>query len=147
MHAAHVTNVRWTNDGRHAVSIGGADHALIVWKVDTERAADDDKDTSLTGSESVQFVLFLFLLHSCQTCSRSLRNAFKQGVFCTHQHLHFFTALNTTLSYVSCIAECWKERTLTRILQTIFFREYKQASAVKLCSSQSLALGRKGMEM
>ncbi|KAK3878967.1 hypothetical protein Pcinc_016411 [Petrolisthes cinctipes] len=31
-HSAHVTNVRWTSDGQHVVSVGGADHGVFVWK-------------------------------------------------------------------------------------------------------------------
>jgi WD40 repeat protein len=32
-HSAHVTNVRWTPNGRTLFSVGGADHAAIQWRV------------------------------------------------------------------------------------------------------------------
>ena len=30
-HSAHVTNVRFTFDKRHVISVGGADHAIFQW--------------------------------------------------------------------------------------------------------------------
>jgi len=31
-HSAHVTNVRFTNDDRHVISLGGADHGIFQWR-------------------------------------------------------------------------------------------------------------------
>lgn len=31
-HSAHVTNVRFTNDKRHVISVGGADNAIFQWQ-------------------------------------------------------------------------------------------------------------------
>ena len=31
-HSAHVTNVRFTNDDHHVISLGGADHAIFQWR-------------------------------------------------------------------------------------------------------------------
>ena len=31
-HSAHVTNVRFTCDHHHVISVGGADHAIFQWK-------------------------------------------------------------------------------------------------------------------
>ena len=31
-HSAHVTNVRFTADGQHVITTGGADHAIFQWK-------------------------------------------------------------------------------------------------------------------
>ncbi|XP_066956728.1 echinoderm microtubule-associated protein-like 6 isoform X2 [Macrobrachium rosenbergii] len=31
-HSEHVTNVRWTNDSEFVVSVGGADHAVFLWR-------------------------------------------------------------------------------------------------------------------
>ncbi|KAF2354174.1 WD40 repeat [Trinorchestia longiramus] len=31
-HSEHVTNVRWTSDSEYVVSVGGADHALFLWR-------------------------------------------------------------------------------------------------------------------
>ena len=31
-HSAHVTNVRFTCDHRHVISLGGADHAIFQWR-------------------------------------------------------------------------------------------------------------------
>uniref|UniRef100_A0A914XET8 EML-like second beta-propeller domain-containing protein n=1 Tax=Plectus sambesii TaxID=2011161 RepID=A0A914XET8_9BILA len=33
-HSAHVTNVRWLADGSKLISIGGADHAVFVWRLE-----------------------------------------------------------------------------------------------------------------
>ena len=30
-HSAHVTNVRFSHDQRHLISVGGADHAVFQW--------------------------------------------------------------------------------------------------------------------
>ena len=32
-HSSHVTNVRWTNDDKHIISVGGEDQCVMVWKV------------------------------------------------------------------------------------------------------------------
>ena len=31
-HSAHVTNVRFTHDQSHVISVGGADHAVFQWQ-------------------------------------------------------------------------------------------------------------------
>jgi len=31
-HSAHVTNVRFTHDEHHVISVGGADHGVFQWK-------------------------------------------------------------------------------------------------------------------
>ena len=31
-HSAHVTNIRFTSDQRHVISVGGADHAVFQWR-------------------------------------------------------------------------------------------------------------------
>ncbi|XP_042240211.1 echinoderm microtubule-associated protein-like 6 isoform X2 [Homarus americanus] len=36
-HSAHVTNVRWTSDSEYVVSVGGADHAVFLWKFRSSR--------------------------------------------------------------------------------------------------------------
>ena len=44
-HSAHVTNVRWTADGKKLVSSGGADTAIMVWA----RQSTQDKDGAIRG--------------------------------------------------------------------------------------------------
>lgn len=36
-HSAHVTNVRWMADGNKLISIGGADHAAFVWRLEESK--------------------------------------------------------------------------------------------------------------
>ena len=31
-HSAHVTNVRFTHDEHHVISVGGADHGVFQWR-------------------------------------------------------------------------------------------------------------------
>ena len=57
-HSAHVTNVRWTHNSSHLVSIGGADMSMIVWKRDeavnevTLNVDEDDTDSEEEGYDS-----------------------------------------------------------------------------------------------
>jgi len=32
-HSSHVTNVRWSNNDKYLVSVGGEDQCLMLWKV------------------------------------------------------------------------------------------------------------------
>nr|KAG5687806.1 hypothetical protein BaRGS_005436 [Batillaria attramentaria] len=53
-HSAHVTNVRWTQDGRKVISTGGADTAVMVWASQTaaeRRGVQGESDDSDTDSE------------------------------------------------------------------------------------------------
>lgn len=46
-HSAHVTNVRFSHDKSHVITLGGADHAIFQWKFLPEGAAtprDQDDD-------------------------------------------------------------------------------------------------------
>ncbi|CAL4174523.1 unnamed protein product, partial [Meganyctiphanes norvegica] len=43
-HSAHVTNVRWTSDSGHVVSVGGADHAVFLWKFKPNRFSSVSKE-------------------------------------------------------------------------------------------------------
>ena len=36
-HSSHVTNVRWSKDDRHIVTVGGEDQCLMYWKVNKNR--------------------------------------------------------------------------------------------------------------
>lgn len=53
-HSAHVTNVRWTNDDSHLISVGGADTSVMVWSHARAQERQDvggDSDDSDTDSE------------------------------------------------------------------------------------------------
>ena len=54
-HSAHVTNVRWTRNNKHLISIGGADTAVLVWShvgmSDTRTNACGESDDSDTDDE------------------------------------------------------------------------------------------------
>ena len=53
-HSAHVTNVRWTNDDRRLISVGGADTSVMVWSHVRAQGREDvggDSDDSDTDSE------------------------------------------------------------------------------------------------
>ncbi|GFN97686.1 echinoderm microtubule-associated protein-like 6 [Plakobranchus ocellatus] len=41
-HSAHVTNVRFSNDGQRVISIGGEDHAVFQWRFLPTADGDDD---------------------------------------------------------------------------------------------------------
>lgn len=41
-HSAHVTNVRFSSDKLHVISIGGADHSVFQWKFLSQAGDDDD---------------------------------------------------------------------------------------------------------
>ncbi|ROT74041.1 putative echinoderm microtubule-associated protein-like 5 isoform X2 [Penaeus vannamei] len=43
-HSAHVTNVRWTNDSEYVVSVGGADHAVFLWRFRPSRKSSPRMD-------------------------------------------------------------------------------------------------------
>ncbi|XP_042878001.1 echinoderm microtubule-associated protein-like 5 [Penaeus japonicus] len=43
-HSAHVTNIRWTNDSEYVVSVGGADHAVFLWRFRPSRNASPRMD-------------------------------------------------------------------------------------------------------
>ena len=47
-HSAHVTNVRFTFDKRHVISVGGADHAIFQWCFVTPD--DEDEEAGQVGS-------------------------------------------------------------------------------------------------
>ena len=42
-HSEHVTNVRWTSDSGHVVSVGGADHAVFLWRYRPNLAMIEDQ--------------------------------------------------------------------------------------------------------
>ena len=44
-HSAHVTNIRFSNDGMHVLSTGGADHAVFQWKFLPDGTEDDSSET------------------------------------------------------------------------------------------------------
>ncbi|PFX18604.1 Echinoderm microtubule-associated protein-like 6 [Stylophora pistillata] len=53
-HSAHVTNVRWTSDDNHLISVGGADTSVMVWSHARAHGKEDtggDSDDSDTDSE------------------------------------------------------------------------------------------------
>jgi WD40 repeat protein len=41
-HSSHVTNVRFTQDKKRIISIGGADHAIFQWRFLTDEAAEHE---------------------------------------------------------------------------------------------------------
>ena len=48
-HSAHVTNVRFTHDEHHVISVGGADHGVFQWRflpggVEAEAANQEQED-------------------------------------------------------------------------------------------------------
>lgn len=45
-HSSHVTNVRWTKDDSHIISVGGEDQCVMVWKV--EKRYDNKKTKTNT---------------------------------------------------------------------------------------------------
>eukprot|EP00111_Clytia_hemisphaerica_P009365 TCONS_00027488-protein len=45
-HSAHVTNVRFTADGMHVITTGGADHAIFQWKFIPEGYVEDGDSDS-----------------------------------------------------------------------------------------------------
>ena len=54
-HSAHVTNVRFSNDGMTLFSTGGADHAVFQWRVVPEGYADDEDETgSVIGGTHIE---------------------------------------------------------------------------------------------
>jgi len=55
-HSAHVTNVRFTSDNGHVISVGGADNAIFQWRflptgeeVDEEEEGGDLEEVGGTG--------------------------------------------------------------------------------------------------
>ncbi|XP_069172867.1 echinoderm microtubule-associated protein-like 5 isoform X2 [Procambarus clarkii] len=44
-HSEHVTNVRWTCDAEHVVSVGGADHAVFLWRLGPSRQTSAPEQT------------------------------------------------------------------------------------------------------
>ncbi|KAI9142861.1 WD40-repeat-containing domain protein [Paraphysoderma sedebokerense] len=51
-HSSHVTNVKFTCDGKYAISIGGLDGCVIVWKVDSD-GGNKSPMGSRSGSQNV----------------------------------------------------------------------------------------------
>ena len=54
-HSAHVTNVRFTFDKHHVISVGGADHAIFQWRFITpddeaEEGAESGAELGQSGS-------------------------------------------------------------------------------------------------
>ena len=44
-HCAHVTNVRFTNDNHHVISVGGADNAIFQWRfLPTGEEVNEDEE-------------------------------------------------------------------------------------------------------
>ena len=59
-HSAHVTNVRFTADGRRVVTVGGADHAVFQWKViGGQDAAAGDTNGLYSGDGMVPCVYLM----------------------------------------------------------------------------------------
>lgn len=50
-HSAHVTNVRFTHNQSHVISVGGADNAIFQWQFISSRGGvvDEDDDESMWG--------------------------------------------------------------------------------------------------
>lgn len=46
-HSAHVTNVRFSTDGLHVLTTGGADHAVFQWRLIPEGHTDDDYNSEV----------------------------------------------------------------------------------------------------
>lgn len=51
-HSAHVTNVKFANDGRKLLTVGGADHAIFQWKVLT---GEDRGSNDSVGARKYQY--------------------------------------------------------------------------------------------
>lgn len=49
-HSSHVTNVRFTQDKRRVITIGGADHAVFQWRFMPDEDAPDVE--SVVGEKS-----------------------------------------------------------------------------------------------
>lgn len=49
-HSAHVTNVRFSHDQRHLISVGGADHAVFQW--DFLSGEEREGQAGVPGSDS-----------------------------------------------------------------------------------------------
>ena len=50
-HSAHVTNVRFSHDQRHLVSVGGADHAVFQWKFLSGDREEEEEEEEEVGGE------------------------------------------------------------------------------------------------
>ena len=55
-HSSHVTNVRFTQDKRRIISIGGADHAIFQWRFIADEAVGDQESVVGFEKESVKKV-------------------------------------------------------------------------------------------
>ena len=52
-HSAHVTNVRFTFDQSHVISVGGADNAIFQWRILREGEVTGEKEVGVREEEEV----------------------------------------------------------------------------------------------
>lgn len=51
-HSAHVTNVRFTTDKRHVISVGGADNAVFQWRFYAGEGEGEEDVSAPVGGDS-----------------------------------------------------------------------------------------------
>ncbi len=81
-HSAHVTNVRFTHDQHHVISVGGADNAIFEWRFLSERGEEEEGEGQGVPLSGGAGWLYMHALQTHIHVHHVLTNAYNN----THTH-------------------------------------------------------------